>query len=142
MVAGPALLAFLCAAALPASLNAADFLFAWTASADLSVTAYGVYQQTGSSAFKLIKKVGVEELADPTKPSYLVTGLRDTTTYRFAATSFLSSNTESDFFSETCITVNGEIFQCFDDEDSNASVYISCFIETVGSEFFRRAARR
>jgi hypothetical protein len=126
------LFTLVCAAVWPAAPGAATFLFSWNASGNLSVTAYGVYQKTGGSAFELVDEVRVEDLVDPANPSYLVTGLKDGTTYWFAASSILSTGAESDLFNQTCINVNGEVVECSEDEDTTASVYISCFISAAG----------
>ncbi|MCU0560967.1 MAG: hypothetical protein MUD16_12345 [Desulfobacterales bacterium] len=136
------LLALLGAAVSPATLEAANFLFSWNAGADPSIAAYGIYQRTGSSAYERVGQVRVRELADPARPSYLMTGLNDGATYWFAATAILSTGAESELFGQTCITVDGDVLQCRDDEDTTASVYISCFISAAGGDFFRKTARR
>lgn len=130
------LLALLSVAFSPATLDAANFLFSWKAGREPSIAAYGIYQRTGNSAYELVEEVRVEDLVDPANPSYLVTGLNDGNTYWFAATTILSTSAESDLFDQTCITVDGEVFQCNDDEDTSASVYISCFISAAGGEVF------
>ena len=132
------LCAMLCGLALPFSLNAANFLFSWKASTDPSVTAYGIYQRTGDSAYVKIDEVNVKDLDNPIKPSYLVSGLTDGNTYRFAVTLIYVSGAESELFNQTCIKVNGQIENCNDDDDNGATVYISCFIRTAGEMFFQK----
>lgn len=122
--------AFLIAAA-AAPLDAADFLYSWTASTDPAVTAYGIYQRTGNSAYQRIDEVRVADLDDPARPSYLVTGLGEGATFWFAATSISGAGTESDLDNKTCITVNGEVVQCTDQDDNGSTVFISCFISTA-----------
>jgi hypothetical protein len=128
--AGLSLIAAVWGLALP--LDAADFLFTWKASTDPSVNAYGIYQRTGSSSYIRIDEVRVQDLEDPAHPSYRMTGLADGNTYWFAATSILASGTESDLSNQTCITVNGQIVECTDNDDNGTTVYISCFIMAAG----------
>jgi hypothetical protein len=114
------------------NVYAANFLFFWKASTDPSVTAYGIYQRTGDSSYVRIDEVSVHDLDNPANPSYLVTGLTDGNTYWFAATSFTSSGTESDLSNQTCITVNGQIVECTDNNENGATVIIHCFITAAG----------
>lgn len=122
--------AFLMAAA-AAPLGAADFLYSWPASTDPTVTAYGIYQRTGNSDYQRIDEVQVADLDDPAQPSYLVTGLGEGDTFWFAVTSISGARTESDLDNKTCITVNGEVVQCTDQDDNGSTVFISCFISTA-----------
>ena len=114
------------------TLHAANFLFYWKASTDLSVTDYGIYQRIGDSDYVKIDEVSVQDLDNPATPSYLVTGLRDGNSYWFAATSITSSGTESNLSNQTCITVNGQIVECTDNDENGATVFISCFITAAG----------
>lgn len=126
-----AVLAVLATTAVAAPLYAADFIYSWTASTDPAVTAYAIYQRTGNSAYQRIDEVQVLDLDDPAHPSYLVTGLGNGTTFWFAATSLTGAGTESDLNDKTCITVNGEVVQCTDQDDSGATVFVSCFISSA-----------
>jgi hypothetical protein len=99
---------------------------------DPSVTAYGIYQRTGDSSYEMIDEVSVQDVDNPTNPSYLATGLTDSNTYWFAATSITSSGTESTLSNQTCITVNGQIVECTDNNDNGSTVFISCFITASG----------
>lgn len=132
------LVAALWGVALAAPLDAADFLFTWKASPDASTTAYRVYQRTGDSPYEMIDEVHVQDLDNPVHPSYLVIGLGDGNRYWFAATSISASSTESDFSNETCITVNGQVVECNDQDDNGATVFISCFISTASETFYQR----
>ena len=114
------------------NLAAADFLLSWSAGTDPSVTAYGIYQRSGDSAYEKIQEVSVQDLEDPVNPSCLVTGLTDGNTYWFAVTAISGSGAESEFFDQTCITVNGRIVECTDDDDNGSTVFISCFITAAG----------
>jgi hypothetical protein len=114
------------------TLHAANFLYFWKASSDLSVTDYGIYQRIGDSDFVKIDEVRVQDLDNPATPSYLVTGLRDGNTYWFAATSITSSGTESNLSNQTCIMVNGQIVECTDNDENGTTVFISCFITAAG----------
>ena len=114
------------------SLHAANFLFFWKASTDLSVTDYGIYQRIGDSDYVKIDEVSVQDLDNPATPSYLVTDLRDGNSYWFAATSITSSGTESNLSDQTCIAVNGQIVECTDNDEDGATVFISCFITAAG----------
>ncbi len=125
-----------------ARLEAADFVFFWSASTDPSVSAYGVYQRIGDSAYTKIDEIGVEDLDDPDAPYYRVTGLAAGSTYRFAATSISGSGAESDLFDRVCITVNDDVVECGEDNDDGATVFISCFIESAGRGTLRSARRR
>ena len=125
-------LAMLSALISTTNLNAADFLYFWEASTDPSVTAYGIYQHTEDSSYAKIDEVSVQELDNPATPSYLVTGLTDGNTYWFASTSIFASGTESDPSNQTCITVNGQIVECTDNNDNGTTVFISCFITAAG----------
>jgi hypothetical protein len=127
---------------LTAPLDAADFLFTWKASSEQSITAYRVYQRTGDSPYEMIDEVQVEDLDDPTHPSYWVIGLDNGNRYWFAATSISASNTESDFSNETCITVNGQIVQCNNNDANGTTVFISCFISTAGEIPYQQTTRR
>jgi hypothetical protein len=113
-------------------LHAANYLYFWKASADPSVTAYGIYQRIGDSDYDKIDEVRVQDLDNPSSPSYLATGLEDGNSYWFAATSITSSGTESDHSDQTCITVNGQIVECTDTNDNGSTVFISCFITAAG----------
>jgi hypothetical protein len=137
-----ALLAVLWGLTLSAPLDAADFLFTWKASTDESITAYRVYQRTGDSPYEMIDEVQVGDLDNPTHPSYWVIGLGDGNSYWFAATSISASNTESDFSNETCITVNGQVVQCNNNDENGTTVFISCFISTASEIPYQRTTRR
>ena len=63
------------------NVDAANFLYFWKASSDPSVSAYGIYQRTGDSSYIKIDEVSVQDLDNPAKPSYLVTGT-DGNSYR------------------------------------------------------------
>jgi len=117
---------------LSTNLHAANFLFFWSASTDPSATGYGIYQRTGGSSYVKIDELSVQDLDNPATPSYLVTGLTDSNTYWFAATSISAFGTESDLFNQTCITVNGQIAECTDNNDNGTTVFISCFITAAG----------
>jgi hypothetical protein len=121
-------LATLSGVMLSTNLHAANFLFFWSASTEPSVDAYGIYQRTGDSSYVMIDEVRVQDLDNPDNPSYLATGLADGNTYWFAATSISASGTESDLSNETCITVNGQVVECTDNNENGATVFISCFI--------------
>lgn len=118
------------ATALP-PLQAADFIYSWTASSDPTVTAYGIYQRTEDSAYRRVDEVRVADLDDPARPSYLLTGLGEGATFWFAATSISGAGTESDLNNKTCITVNGQVIKCAEEDDTGATVLVSCFISTV-----------
>jgi hypothetical protein len=110
---------------------AANFLFFWKASTDPSVTAYGIYQRTGDSSYVKIDEVSIQDLDNPANPSYLVAGLTDGNTYWLAATSISASGAESNLSNQSCITVNGQIVECNDDDDNGTTVIISCFINAA-----------
>ena len=129
---GLVFLATLSGVMLSTNVDAANFLFFWKASTDPSVTAYGIYQRTGDSSYVRIDEVSVQDLDNPTIPSYLVTGLLDGNTYWFATTVITSSGTESNLSNQTCITVNGQIVECTDNNENGTTVYISCFITAAG----------
>jgi hypothetical protein len=119
-----------------APLEAADFLFTWEASTDASTTAYRVYQRSGDSPYEMIDEVQVEDLNNPAYPSYQVVGLVDGNSYWFAATSISASSTESDFSNQTCITVNGQVVECNDNDENGATVFLSCFISTASERLY------
>jgi len=114
------------------NLHAANFLFFWSASTNPLVNAYGIYQRIGDSSYVKIDEISVEDLDNPAAPSYLVTGLADGNTYWFAATSITSSGNESNLSNQTCITVNGQIIECTDNNENGTTVFISCFITAAG----------
>jgi hypothetical protein len=128
--------------ALSPALDAADFRFHWNASSDPSVAAYGIYQRSGDAPYERIDEVPAEDLDDPARPSYLVTGLGDGKTYWFAATAISASNAESDFSNQTCITVNGQVVECTDNDEDGATVYISCFISAADGRISQKPAGR
>jgi hypothetical protein len=131
------LLSALLGAAPTPALDAADFVFYWKANSDPFLSAYGVYQRIGDDPYQRIAVVSTADLDDPAHPSYRVTGLNDGRTYWFAATAISASNVESDLFSQTCVTVNGEAVECSDDDDeSGASIIVSCFIRAVDEGLF------
>lgn len=137
------LLAVVNALALAPAAGAVDFLFSWDASSDPSVAAYGIYQRSGNSDYQRISVVRVPDLDDPTNPSYLVTGLAGGGTFWFATTAITASGRESGFSNQTCVTVNGQVVECTDDDDDDgASVYISCFIGAAGGRVAERPAGR
>jgi hypothetical protein len=124
------LLALTAATALP--LDAANFLYTWDASPDAGLTGYRVYQSVDDSDYELLAEIEESDLDDPSHPSYLVTGLQDGFVYHFAASAVSSSGTESDPSNQTCITVNGQVVQCQDNNQSGTTVFISCFITAAG----------
>jgi hypothetical protein len=113
-------------------LGAANFLFTWNASPDTDISGYRVYQRTGDSDYKLLAEIEESGLDDPSHPSYLVTGLRDGTTYHFAASTVSAVGEESTLSDQTCITVNGQVVECQDNNQSGTTVFISCFITAAG----------
>jgi hypothetical protein len=133
-------IALLAGPALAPPAGAADFRFSWKANTDPGLRAYGVYQRTGDSPYVLLQEVSVADLEDPAQPSYLVTGLAPGATYRFAATAVFGAGEESDFFGKTCITVNGKVVECLDDDESGAVIAASCFISAAGARPPRPAA--
>jgi hypothetical protein len=122
--------ALMAAAALP--LDAANFLYTWDASPDAGLSGYRVYQSVDDSDYELLAEIEEPDLDDPSHPSYLVTGLQDGFVYHFAASAVSSSGTESDPSNQTCITVNGQVAQCQDNNQSGTTVFISCFITAAG----------
>ncbi len=133
-------LAALYGVTLSSPLNAADYLFCWNASADPSITAYGVYQRIGDSSYEKIDEVRTEDLDDPARPSYLVTGLGEGNSYWFAAPAISASNAGSDISNETCVTVNGQAVECPDED--GAAIIVSCFIRASDGGISQRAADR
>ena len=109
-------------------LPAAEFLFTWKASPDTAVVGYAIYQRTGDAPYERIDAVAKDQLQRPDAPGYWVTGLADGNTYHFAAAPIFASGGESDLQHQTCITVNGEIVECTDDDQDGTTVFISCFI--------------
>jgi hypothetical protein len=136
------LIAALYGAALAPALNAADFLFVWDPSPDPSVTAYGIYQRSGELPYQKIAEVRVQDLDDPAHPSYRVTGLGDGATFWFAATAISVSDSESDFSNQTCITVNGQVVECTENDENSAAILVSCFISAAGERSSQRPAGR
>ena len=112
-------------------LDAADFLYSWDASPGTGFSGYRVYQRMGDSSYELLAEIEEADLDNPSHPSYLVTGLQDGNVYHFAASSVSASGAESDLSNQTCITVNGEVVQCQDNDQNGAVVFISCFIRTI-----------
>ncbi len=137
------LLSALLGAALAPALDAADFVFYWKASSDPFVTAYGVYQRIGDAPYQRIDVIRTADFDDPAHPSYRVTGLNEGNTYWFAATGISASNVESDLSSQTCVTVNGQAVECTDnDEESDATIIVSCFIRAVDEGLSAKAKGR
>jgi hypothetical protein len=127
------LLAAVCGLMPITTLAAADFVFFWKADTNPSVAAYGVYQRSADSAYEKIDEVSVQDLDNSATPYYQVSGLAEGTTYWFAATSISANGTESALSNQTCITVNGQIVECTDDDNnSGTTVFISCFITAAG----------
>jgi hypothetical protein len=127
---------------LSAPLEAADFLFTWKANSDASTTAYRVYQRTGDSPYEMVDEVQVEDLDNSTHPSYMVIGLGPGQRYWFATTSISASGTESNFSNETCITVNGQVVECNDNDENGTTIFISCFISTASERVDQRTTGR
>lgn len=125
------LAALMAATALP--LDAANFLYTWDASPDAGLSGYRVYQSVGGSNYELLAEIEEADLDDPSHPSYLVTGLQDGFVYHFAASAVSASGTEGDTSNQTCVTVNGQVVQCQDNNQSGATVFISCFITAAGN---------
>lgn len=123
------LLALMAATALP--LGAADFLFTWDASPDADLSGYRVYQSVGDSDYEMLAEIEEPDLDDPSHPSYLVTGLQDGIVYHFAASAVSASGTEGDQSNQTCVTVNGQVVQCQDNNQNGATVFVSCFINAA-----------
>lgn len=139
---GIILIIALCGVAIASAPEAADFLFTWDASADPSVTAYGIYQRNGNSPYQRIGEVRVQDLDDPARPSYPVTGLGEGGTFWFAEAAISASGTESDLSSETCITVNGQAVECTDRDKNGGAIIVSCFISAAQGRRSQRAAGR
>jgi hypothetical protein len=134
---GLILLTALGGVALSPNVDAADFVFRWKASSEPFVSSYGVYQRIGDGPYQGIDVIRVADLDDPAHPSHRITGLIEGNTYWFAATGISASNVESDLSSQTCVTVNGQAVECSDDDDeSGASIIVSCFIRAVDEGLF------
>jgi len=133
------LVAALCGITLSPAIDAADFLFVWDASPDPSVAAYGIYQRSGDLPYRKIDEVRVQDLDDPSHPSYLVAGLGDGGTFWFAATAISASDSESDFANQTCITVNGQVVECTENDENSAAILVSCFIRAAEGRFSQKA---
>jgi hypothetical protein len=43
---------------------------------------------------------------------------------------------------ETCVTVNGQVVECNDQDENGATVFISCFISTAGEKLYPRTSGR
>jgi len=137
------LLSALFGAALAPTPNAADFVFHWKASSEPFVSSYGVYQRIGDGPYQRIDVIRTADLDDPAHPSHRITGLNEGNTYWFAATGISASNVESDLSSQTCVTVNGQAVECADDDDeSGATIIVSCFIRAVDEGLFPDARDR
>jgi len=113
------------------NVDAANFLFFWKASTDPSVTAYGIYQRTGDSAYELLAEVDAADLDDPDHPDYLVTGLQSGAVYHFAAAAVKASGEESALSNQTCVTDNGQVVECQDKDRNGTVVFINCFINAL-----------
>jgi hypothetical protein len=124
------LAALMAATALP--LGAANFLYTWDASPDAGLSGYRVYQSVGDSDYEVLAEIDEADLDDPSHPSYLVTGLQSGFVYHFAASAVSASGTEDHLSNQTCITVNGQVVQCQDNNESGGTVFISCFITAAG----------
>lgn len=136
------LIAALCGITLSPAIDAADFLFVWGPSPDPSVSAYGIYQRSGDSPYQKIDEVRVQDLDDPAHPSYRVTGLGDGATFWFAVTAISVSDSESDFGNQTCITVNGQVVECTENDENSAAILVSCFISAAGGRISQNPADR
>jgi len=124
------LTALMAATALP--LGAANFLYTWDASPNADLSGYRVYQSVDDSDYELLAEIEESDLDDPSHPSYLVTGLQDGFVYHFAASAVSASGTEGDQSNQTCVTVNGQVVECHDNNQSGTTVFISCFITAAG----------
>jgi hypothetical protein len=117
------------ATALP--LGAADFLFTWDASPQADLSGYRVYQRAGDSSYELLAEIAESDLDDPSHPAYLVTGLQSGFVYHFSASAVSTSGAEGDLSNQTCITVNGQVVQCQDNNQNGTTVLITCFINAA-----------
>lgn len=137
------LIAVLFGAALAPALDAADFVFYWKATSDPFVTSYGIYQRIGDGPYQRIDVIPIADLDDRARPSYRVTGLNEGNTYWFAASGISASNVESDLSGQTCVTVNGQVLECPDEDDEDgATIVVSCFIRAADGGISQRAAGR
>jgi hypothetical protein len=112
-------------------LGAADFLYTWDPSPDNGLNGYRVYQRMGDATYELLAEVDAAGLEDPAHPGYWVTGLQNGGVYHFAAAAVKTSGEESALADQTCITVNDQIVECQDKDQSGAVVFINCFISAL-----------
>jgi hypothetical protein len=112
-------------------LCAADFLFTWDPNPDAGLTGYRVYQRTGDSPYELLVEVVVADLDDPDHPGHLVTGLQSGGVYHFTAAAVKASGEEGALSNQTCITVNGQVVECKENDQNGSVVFISCFISAL-----------
>jgi hypothetical protein len=136
------LIAALCGAVLAPVLDAADFVFSWKATSDSFVTSYGIYQRIGDGPYQRIDVIPTADLDDPARPSYRVTGLNEGNTYWFAVSGISASNVESDLSSQTCVTVNGQVVECTENDENSAAIIVSCFIRAANDGISPRATGR
>jgi hypothetical protein len=111
-------------------LGATDFLYTWDPSPDEGLNGYRIYQAAGEATYELLAQVDAADLEDPAHPGFWITGLQSGV-YRFAAAAVKTSGEESALANQTCITVNDQVVECQDNDQSGAVVFISCFISAL-----------
>jgi hypothetical protein len=112
-------------------LGAADFLYTWDPSPDDGLNGYRIYQRTGEATYELLAQVDAAGLKDPAHPGFWITGLQSGGVYHFAAAAVKTSGEESALANQTCITVNDQVVECQDENQSGAVVFINCFISAL-----------
>jgi hypothetical protein len=116
-----------------------EFKLAWDANLEADLDGYEIYfKEAGSSEYKLIGDIYMDELADPENPMVTITDLysgiavdpanptfsmdqlKDNSQYYFALTAFDQEGNVSDFSEEICVEVSGaSVFECQSDSSES-----------------------
>lgn len=115
----------------------ADVTLAWNANVESDLAGYGIYARRDADGppYDLAGYVALEELPDPGRPTFTVSGLEKGFTYFFAATAYDTAGNESSFSNPACARVGDQIEVCSDGgsgaKGSGGGGGGGCFIRTT-----------
>lgn len=91
-----------------------DVTLAWDPNSEPHLEGYGVYFKKGAPGppYDLFGYVAIDEITDPSNPTFTVSGLEKGAQYYFALTAYDTAGGESDFSNVVCAEVGDTITPC------------------------------
>jgi len=96
------------------ALAVTQLTLGWDPSSNGDVQGYGIYYTTGPAGppYDLFGYVAKEELDDAGAPAFIVSGLHQGTTYRFAVTAYDADGNESRYSNQVCAELGDTLVRC------------------------------